>query len=229
MRRLSETHGPQRETAVGTLHGIYCDRSSNEESRLNSLDVCRGLAAEFTPGIRSTLINRHSDYIAAGKDDRKQASQKFFEELGLLGLLSNPEQHSIFSRAASRLVSVHQGYDNFYNEPPFAERLLELSQQTAVPPAAQREFVEATVMCAIGSRYGVSNRAEPTYHAIVKNFSPQEVAYMLQAPAIEPSVIRRRVTGYSNCRTRFRALVDLLDPSTVPASAKAQYDWWLAR
>jgi len=227
IRRLRETHDAQRETAIGTLHGIYCDPGSNEESRLNALDVCRELADEFTPTTKSLLINRHSDYIAEGKDDRKQASRAFFQEIGLLALLSDPERHAVFSKAARQLRSVHQGLDNFYNEPPFAERLLSLSQQTAVPSSAQQEFVETVVMCAIGNPYGVSNRAVPTYHQLVRNFSPQEVAHMLAAPKHEPSIIRRRIKGNRSCRQRFKSLVAMLDAATVPAKWKTDYDWWL--
>lgn len=227
VRRLRETHDAQRETAVGTLHGIYCDPVSNEEARLNCLRIARELAREFSPATKSLLINRHSDYIAKGEDNRRTASRIFFQELGLLDLLGDSERHALFSHAAHQLRSVHNGFDNFYNEPPFAERLLLLSQQTPVPASAQKEFVETIIMCAIGNPYGVSNAAEPTYHALVRNFSPQEVAYMLAAPSVEPSVIRGRVTQNASCRQRFKNLVGLLDATSVSASARRDYQWWL--
>lgn len=228
VRRLRQTHDAQRGTAVATLHGIYCDPSSNEQDRLNALDICKELAAEFTPDTKSTLINRHSDYLAEGKEDRKQASRTFFQDLGLLGLLSDPERHTVFSKAVARLRSVHDGFDNFHNEPPFAEQLLTLSQQTAVPATAQKEFVEVVVQCAIGRSSGVSWAAEPSYQQIVRNFSPQEVVYMLAAPKTEPSVIRQRIADNPKCRARYIALLGLIEYATVPASAKADYDAWVS-
>lgn len=226
-RRLRDTHDSQRETAIGMLHGIYCDPSSNEEARLNALDVCRTLSPEFTPATKSTIINRHSDYVASGDEERRSASQEFFQKAGLLALLSHPERHALFSNAAARLLSVHNGWDNFHNEPPFAERLMELSGQTAVPATAQKEFVLAVVTCAIGNPYGVSRAAMPSYHAMVRNFSPQEIAYMLAAPTVEPSVIRTRINAHPKCRERFRKLVQLLDPASIPAAARPQYQRWM--
>jgi hypothetical protein len=38
---------------------------------------------------------------------------------------------------------VHNGFNNFYNEPPFADRLAGLAAQYRVPESAQYEFVEA--------------------------------------------------------------------------------------
>ncbi|MDA2926790.1 hypothetical protein MYX78_06090, partial [Acidobacteria bacterium AH-259-G07] len=79
--RTQETHEAQRELLVGMLHGIYCDPESSEESRLNALGICQRLVEEFTPKVKSDLINRHSEYIAQGKIERQTASQAFFEKV----------------------------------------------------------------------------------------------------------------------------------------------------
>ena len=48
------------------------------------------------------------------------ASQQFFERLGLISLLGDTEVHSLITSAAKNLLSVHNAFNNFYNEPPFA-------------------------------------------------------------------------------------------------------------
>lgn len=227
IERLSETHDAQRELLIGTLHGMYCDPDSSEEARLNALGICQHFATKFTPKTQSELINRHNEYIAQGKADRQTASQEFFTKLELLGLLSHAERHTIISRACKRLLSVHEDFNNFYNEPPFAERLLELSTQGAIPQTAQSEFVNVVVLCATGNQYGTSWTADPQYARIIKNFSPREVALMLDA-ATKYQRLSFRIKHYAKCKKRFRDLVKLIDEKSVPTSHKAAYKSWAA-
>ncbi|MBJ2166164.1 hypothetical protein IHV84_19835 [Acidovorax sp. IB03] len=223
--RIQKTHEAQQYLIFGSLHGIYSDPASNEEARVNALSVAADFAPHFTPKARSDLINRHHDYIAKGDEKRHKASQQFFEKLGMLALLGEHEVHSLLSNACKRLLAVHQSFDNFYNEPPFAERLLQLSGQVATPDTVKDELVETVVTCATGNPYGVSNAAIPHYHKMIKSFSPSEVEIMLSLPG-KKGVLAERLRTHASCRTRFKALVQLIDASTVPAKAAAAYTHW---
>ena len=143
----------------------------------------------------------------------------------MLALLGEHEVHSLLSNACKRLLAVHQSFDNFYNEPPFAERLLQLSGQVATPDTVKDELVETVVTCATGNPYGVSNAAIPHYHKMIKSFSPSEVEIMLSLPG-KKGVLAERLRTHASCRTRFKALVQLIDASTVPAKAAAAYTHW---
>jgi hypothetical protein len=223
--RIQKTHEAQQYLIFGSLHGIYSDPASNEEARVNALSVAADFAPHFTPKARSDLINRHHDYIAKGDEKRHKASQQFFEKLGMLALLGEHEVHSLLSNACKRLLAIHQSFDNFYNEPPFAERLLQLSGQVATPDTVKDELVETVVTCATGNPYGVSNAAVPHYHKMIKSFSPSEVEIMLSLPG-KKGVLAERLKTHAICRTRFKALVQLIDASTVPAKAAAAYTHW---
>lgn len=225
VERLGATHDAQRQMLIGMVHGIYCDPNTSEPPRLNSLDICTALKGGFTAALRSDLINKHSEYAAKGDEQRHSASLQFFEKLGLLTLLNESEQHAVFYRAIDRLWNVHNGMNNFYNEPPFAERLLELSQQGAVPETIQDRFVETVVCCYIGNGYGVSWAAAPSYEQIIRAFSPREIAVMIRL-AISESILGRRV-GLPSCRARFKETLKLIDPASVPSGAKADYEKFL--
>ena len=227
VERLDETHDAQRQLLVGTLHGIYCDPDASEEARLNALSVCRQLAEKFTPQTRSDLINRHNEYIAQGEDDRRTASQAFFSDLGLLALLSHAERHAIISRACQPLLRVHDDLNNFYNEPPFAERLAEIAAQSGTPESAQPEFVNVVVLCATGNQYGYSWGADSHYRGLIKNFSPREVSLMLDA-VDKYQRLQFRLEHYALCKTRFRKLVELVDEASVLPSHRAAYKLWTA-
>ncbi|MFZ1446799.1 MAG: hypothetical protein WAS49_15250, partial [Candidatus Dechloromonas phosphoritropha] len=196
----------------------------SEPSRLNSLDICNALKAGLTASLRSDLVNKHSEYAAKGDEPRHSASLQFFEKLGLLTLLNESEQHVVFSRAVERLWNVHNAMNNFYNEPPFAERLLELSLQGAVPETVQEQFVHVVVCCNVGNGYGVSNAATPSYDQIIKSFSPREIAMMIRLAVSPASILGRRVSSLPSCRQRFKQNLGLIDPASIPSGVKADYD-----
>jgi len=220
--RIDATHEAQQELIINMLHGIYCDPSSSQETRTNALAICQAFKPKLSPGTKSALINRHSDYIAQGKPDRQELSQNFFENMELLALLSEQERHILVSKGCKRLLTVHQEWFNFYNEPPFAERLLEISSQAPIPSTAQAEFVTAVVTCAVGNRFGVSNIANLSYQKIIKDFTSREIMIMLDLPTSN-TIVGNRFKSFSACQNRFKNLVKLLDPKQVPTSYASKY------
>lgn len=208
---------------ITTIHGIYCDSTTAEHGRLNVLDICYNLRDYFTSTVKSELINNHSDYIAKGSEDKHIASQQFFEKLGLLGLLNDAEKHDLFYRAIKRLWDVHNGMNNFYNEPPFAERLLEITSQEIVPEVTQDFFVQTVMCCRIGNGYGISNAAEPFYDEIIQSFSPAEIATLMSAIIDSKSHIFRRISDKRDCRTNLKNALKLIDINSVPNSVKVEY------
>ena len=225
-QRLRATYDAQRELIFGMLHGIYCDPNAGEEARVNALALCFSFSGEFTPKVQSTLVDRHQDYRAKGDDKRYTASQRFFEELGLIGLLGELEVHSLIAIASKNLLRVHNSWDNFYNEPPFADRLDQLTKEIAIPKSAQATFVEAVVTCGVGNVYGVSNASMPSYRAMVKSFSPREIKIMLALPQ-KVNTVSGRIQSSADCKERFKSLVRLLDKSSVPTSSRATYKKWV--
>lgn len=220
--RLGDTHEAQRETLIGILHGIFCDRTAGQEARLNALDVAKRLAPDFTSKTKSDLLTRHTGYSSQGESQRHAASQRFFTRLGLAELLSDAELHTLVSAACKRLMLVHQNFNNFYNEPPFAERLLELSRQIAIPDSAKPEFVETVVTCSVGNAYGTCHDADVSYLTMIRQFSPREVELLFELFSKE-CVLTTRVSSYDRCANKLGSIISAIDPKTVGAKHQKQY------
>ncbi|QBN85712.1 hypothetical protein EBA17_02565 [Xanthomonas oryzae pv. oryzae] len=228
IQRLNETHDAQRQLLVGMIHGIYCDPNAAEQARLNSLHICVGLKASFNAATRSDLVNKHSEYAARGDEPRHTASVLFFERLGLLALLNESEQHVVFFRATERLWNVHNGMNNFHNEPPFAERVYEISQQGAVPETVQEHFVQTISCCYVGNGYGVSWAAAAAYEKLIQSFSPGEVATMIRLASSNQTILGIRIASHASCKQRFKEALKLIDSASVPSGVKACYDYFVA-
>jgi hypothetical protein len=128
--------------------------------------------------------------------------------------------------ASANLLAVHNSMNNFYNEPPFALRLEQISSQYRVPVTAQNSFVQAVVTCAAGNPWGVCHAATPYYEKMVKSFSPNEIAIMLAFPETQ-TVIGMRVKAGGRCRKGFAHLVSLISPSSIPTQSRSVYEFWI--
>lgn len=223
VERLQGTHDAQRQLLFGTVHGIYCDPGTSEQSRLNALDICTECYPTFTTDVKTVLVDRHSDYVAKGDTPRHTASQQLFEKLAALSLLNESERHGVISHAVQMLWNIHKGTNNFYNEPPFAERLLQISEQGAIPETIQQEYVQTVVGCRIGNAYGVSRSAIQYYDKMISSFSPREVSIMIGL-ARGNSILSRQIRGDANSRGRFVVAMRLIDRASVPASLQNDYD-----
>lgn len=223
VERLDATHDAQRQLLFGSVHGIYCDPSTSEPARLNALDLCAAYSPQFTAAIRADLVERHSDYVAKGDTARHTASQQFFEKLGMIALLNESERHGLISHAVSRLWTVHQGMNNFYNEPPFAERLRRISEQGAIPETIQEQYVHVVIGCRMGNGYGVCRAAIPDYDAMIQGFSPREISIAVGL-ARTNSLVGRRIQGGGSCRSNYAAALRLIDRTSVPSGSMTDYD-----
>jgi hypothetical protein len=223
IEKLDATHDAQRELLFGMVHGIYCDPDTSEPARLNIIDLCGSYEEKFTSPIRSNLINKHSEYLEKGDKSRHTKSLQFFEKINSLSFLNENEKHSIISRATERLWAVHQEFNNFHNEPPFAERLCQISQQGARPQTVQEEYVKTIIGCYIGNGFGVSRGAVSYYEEMIKSFAPREIQLMVRIPRGASSV-SRQITSNASSRARFRNALRLIDSSSVPDSVRSEYD-----
>ncbi|KZL23690.1 hypothetical protein [Pseudovibrio sp. WM33] len=222
---ILNTHVAQRELIATAVHGIFCDEASGQGARTNCINLFRPIIKHDS--VPSKVVDQHQSYIGKGVEVKAAASRDFFTQLGLLDLLPEAERHSIISKACDRLSSVHNGTDNFYNEPPFAARLLEIVENAAVPSSVTQKFVETVISCAIGNQYGDAWGARADYRAIIKHFTPREleVMFALQNSSI---LVGRKINSYTNCAKRFAGLVRMFSQTNIPTTLQTVYNSWIS-
>lgn len=227
-QRLIETFPAQRELLVPTLMGIYCDPDSSEITRLNALKICVSIQEYIDEKIKSSMIEQYNKYFVKGSTEKCAAAKVLFEKLQMLNLLSTSEQHSIVKNACKNLLNAHMELNNFYNEPPFAQRLLELTSSLKTPETVQQEYVYTVLMGYVGNPYGVSNAAICYYEEMIRNFSPQEIDYLISLINTK-SLFTDKIKNYSSCRTRYVMALELIDLDSMNAKQLATYDGLLRK
>lgn len=223
--KLAGTHTAQKRLVGSSLHGIYCDPSVSQEARLNCLDLMP--ACLTTDGQFGPLIDQHATYVGKGQDEKASASREFFTKLGKLELLSNSEQHLIFSKACDRLIRTHQEFNNFHNELPFAERLYEITSQNKMPASVREQYVLTVVTCSVGNEYGTSHAADYYYRKMINSFSPSSIATMLGVPETN-TLVGRRIKHSLRCRKKFTSIIQELEGDSVPTAVQTAFEKWLS-
>ncbi|MBC3798096.1 hypothetical protein [Acetobacterium tundrae] len=222
-QRLIETFPAQRQLLIPMLMGIYCDPDSSETTRLNALKICLLIIEYIDDKTKSSMIEQYNRYFVKGDTDKCTAAKRFFEKLKMLNLLSTSEQHSIVKNACKNLLNAHLEFNNFYNEPPFAQRLLEITSSLKTPETVQNEYVYTVLMGYIGNPYGVSNAAIYFYEEMIRNFSPREIDYLLKLNNLK-SLFTEKTKNYKCCRERYVMALKMIDNYSMNTTQLAQYD-----
>jgi hypothetical protein len=85
------------------------------------------------------------------------------------------------SEALDLLSSAHHGFDNFYNEPTPARRVLELAGEKGdVPDPVRNRYIRVVVDCFLGNGYGVSAAAVGSYEKMLARFSSADAGIALR-------------------------------------------------
>lgn len=221
--KLKTTFSAQRQLLIPMLMGIYCDSTTNESTRLNCLRLSLDLKDVLDEKTKSIMIERYNKYYVNGEEEKVKAGRIWFEKLELLELLSTAEKHSLVKSACDSLVKVHNEYNNFYNEPPFAERLVEISNSIEIPESVQQEYVYTVVTCFVGNMYGVSNSAVSFYKQMIENFSPKEIQHLLRLVDTN-SLFSNKVRSSANCKKRFKTALELIETDSMNSAQQLLHE-----
>ncbi|RND38039.1 hypothetical protein [Lacticaseibacillus paracasei] len=180
--QIAHTFELQRNFFVGLLYSKYVNPSNPTHQRENALKLVMKFSSEISDKSKSDILSRHTEILAKGDTEKKSAanSRQFFSKIGMLNDLGNAEQVAICTKAIENLQNAHLGFNNFYTEPPFAERLEEISIQISPLPAVViGSFVQVVFQAYLGNPWGVSSQAMPFYSKMLKNLTPQGIEVLL--------------------------------------------------
>ena len=179
---LNTTFRSQQTLIYQILYSNYIDPSKTSTVRANALRIAKSASNVLSdnPEIIVELLEKHQSNLLSGSKDKRINSTNFIEAIGQLNSLSDVEKISAFRKAINHLRSAHYGMNNFYNEPPFAERLQELSEKiNPIPEPIIEKYVEVNLECYVGNSYGVSWAAIGFCEKMLKNLTPKGIECML--------------------------------------------------
>ena len=156
---------------------------------------------------------------ANGEASRVRLAKEFLDLVDGLAYLPPDRLALEIATALESLMSIHNGWDNFYNEPAPAVLLSRLIPSNGqVPVNVLTKYVKTLIMCRIGNGYGVSAAAVPTYETLIGQFSDREATKFVGLPRELEFAARLQ---FSNCATNFQRIAAAIEPRVINRRLKS--------
>ena len=159
---------------------------------------------------RSSYGLRHARAIASAETGLATAARELIDLVNGTSYLTTEVRAVDMSEALDLLSSAHHGFDNFYNEPTPARRVLDLAgEQGDVPDSVRDRYVHVVVDCYLGNGHGISTGALDSYEKMLARFSPADagLALRLFMDPVYSSLLASWVG-----RQQWAQLLDILEP-----------------
>jgi len=201
-----------------TVLGMYTDVNLAADTRNNIKlvapvvwDVCSG-ESRYQVGLRFATLE------ANGEVNRAKLAREFLDLVNGLAYLPSSRLEFETSTALDTLMTAHNGYNNFYNEPPPARQLQRLIPASGkVSLNVSKKYVKTVVMCRIGNGYGISLAAEPVYDDLIGRFSDKHIYWFISLGHDAEFSSRLRL---GKCPERYQALAAQLEQRAVNTQLK---------
>jgi hypothetical protein len=204
---------PLSSALLRSVMGLYCDPRQDVRVRDNIRLVAGQIWKAAPETARGESGLKYANFAANGDVDRKKLAHDFLDLVDGLAYLPKTDLALEIQDKIMRLESAHDGWDNFYNEPPIARQLRKYVPNTGeIPSQVNDEYVRVLVRCRVGRTSGVSLAAAPIYDDLFDLFDEPQLRAFVQTLAA-PEVTSR--LGDSGCASRFQQLVARLQPKAV--------------
>jgi hypothetical protein len=198
------------DTLANGLFGLYTAPDRNPTVADNVRLLWPRLWPFVQDAARRSFGLRHGRASASAETDLATAARELIDLVDGAAYLTGEVRAIDMSDALDLLSSAHHGFNNFYNEPAPARRVLDLAgEQGDVPSAVRERYISVVVDCFLGNGYGVSGGALVSYEKMLARFSSTDAGVALRLflnPAYS-SLLSERVA-----QRQWGEMLDILDP-----------------
>ena len=148
----------------------------------------------------------YAEVVAAGNSPAVIALKKALTEVRGFDYVPESLRSETFSAAASHVVRMHTGVNNYYNEPTAIAALSKLG--TTIPWPAFPICMSAILAVSLGNSYGYSWDAQADADALLDRLSNTQWEYYLNSCLPSDELILEKLAWYQKPRNRWTALTE---------------------
>ncbi|MFC4125209.1 hypothetical protein [Nocardia rhizosphaerae] len=204
------------------LFGIF----NTPGSPPDTLDNVRNLWPDLWPYIGEDQRNecgiKLARFRANGDADRAQRARDLLDLVDGTAYLPESDREAELAQALDDLTNAHEGWNNFYQEPPVAQRLLNLvGKYGQVPARISSTYVRQLVYVFLTNGSGTAWSADPIYKELIGKFDGGQAAIALRV--FDDSKIASRLQ-HELPRTKWAELLELITPKLTGRRDRALLD-----
>jgi hypothetical protein len=177
-----------------TVFGMYVDNKATSVLRKNIALLVPILWENSGDDVKYKLGIILEGYNNNLHKDKYERGNEFFDLARGNKFRTANEREVILDSLVNELVDKHNGWDNFYNEVPIAERIMTfVEKQSDIPQKVSGDLVHAIVLCRVGKgtsyRTGVSPEGRKYYDQFISLLGDDYVGAFIVA-LLQPDVTR---------------------------------------
>lgn len=208
---FTELNSDKANALAKGLFGIYIDPNTTQQTRTNINLLAPDLWQVVSEEIKSDFGIRYATFITNGDNQAKGEAKRFLEMVDGMSYLPDPVKVPQIKTAIENLVNSHNGLNNFYNEPSFAQQLKSIvGTHGNVPPQLDYSYVKALVFVFISNGNGVAWNANPMYVELIKGFDPKQ-AFIAMTSFLDKGI--KSKLQFSLCKQKFEEMLDYIQPN----------------
>lgn len=155
--------------------GIYIDKQTSQQTRSNINNLAPELWKIISEEVKSDFGIRFATFIANGENQTKNEAKRFLEVVGGMSYLPDNLKAPIIKVSLDNLMTAHNSFNNFYNEPSFARQLCAvIGNHGTIPSQMNFHYVKVIVSVFLTNGSGESWAANPIYIDLIKNFDARQ-------------------------------------------------------
>lgn len=188
--------------------GIYVEPGSLSQIRQNIHLLAPRLWPQLSEATRGQFGIRYAQYAASGDQERSTLAHQFLEKVDGLRYLPDSVRAAEIQTALQDLRTAHRGFNNFYNEPPFARRLASLTRPPArLPDIVAEEYTLTLVEAHLTNGNGIAVNAADVYIELLSQLNAN--CALIALLSFRNTLISSRLQ-FDLCQQQFRELLIII-------------------
>ncbi|WP_329449070.1 hypothetical protein OG906_41360 (plasmid) [Streptomyces sp. NBC_01426] len=172
----------QADPLASGLFGRYTDLTTGPETLDNIRRLWPELWQKVSDETRYNFGFRLGRFRANGDQDQAVLARQLIDLVAGATYLPSEERAWELDGALNDLIDAHNGWSNFYTEPPIARRLQELvGQHGDIPEGLTRKYVLGLVEVFLTNGNGIAHNADSIYRDLITRFNPQQASVALRS------------------------------------------------
>ncbi|MFH9796309.1 hypothetical protein [Streptomyces virginiae] len=172
----------QADPLASGFFGRYTTLTTGPETLDNIRRLWPELWKQVSDETRYNFGFRLGRFRANGDQEQADLARQLIDLAEGATYLPSEERAWEIDGALDELIDAHNGWSNFYTEPPIARRLQELvGQHGDVPEGLSRKYVLGVVEVFLTNGNGIAINADPIYRDLITRFNPQQASLALRS------------------------------------------------
>lgn len=181
----------QADPLASGFFGRYTTLTTGPETLDNIRRLWPELWQQVSEETRYNFGFRLGRFRANGDQEQAELARQLIDLAEGATYLPSEERAWELDGALDDLIDAHNGWSNFYTEPPIARRLQELvGQHGDVPEALSRKYVLGIIEAFLSNGNGIAINADPIYRDLIARFNPQQASLALRA-FTDPTIVSK--------------------------------------